>query len=101
MRCQHTTRADTGRRRESAMSAEPLEHNSRKPHPVDIVVNGTTVTMPDDEASGAEIKEAGKVATGETLYLITGDHERSVGDDEVVRLHEHMKFESSPDGGVS
>jgi hypothetical protein len=84
------------------MSAELLEQTDRKPHPVEIVVNGHPVMMPDRTTTGAEIKAAAHVPDGEVLFeILGGGHEKRIEDNEVVHLHPGMAFESSPDGGVS
>jgi hypothetical protein len=52
--------------------------------------------------TGAELKAIGGVPPGETLFLEQGQgHERPISDTETVKIHPHMRFESSPDGGVS
>jgi hypothetical protein len=84
------------------VSAELLEQADHKPHPVEIVVNGHPVMMPDREATGAQIRALGQVPAGEVLFeILGGGHEKRIDDTDVVHLHEGLVFESGPDGGVS
>jgi hypothetical protein len=84
------------------MSAELLEQTDPKPHPVEIVVNGHPVMMPDLDTTGAQIRTLGQVPAEEILFeILGGGHEKRIDDTDVVHLHEGMVFESSPDGGVS
>ena len=83
------------------MSAQVEEHPVHHQHPVVIVVNDTRVTMPDQEATGAQIKATAEVPAGENLFEIVGGQERPIGDNEVIHLHEGETFESGPDGTVS
>jgi hypothetical protein len=64
-------------------------------------VNGHKVETTETELTGAQIKQLGGVPMGETLYLKHGNTEDAVGNDQVVKLRNGMKFESAPDGGVS
>lgn len=73
-----------------------------KPHPVQILVNGHDVTMPDRTATVRDVRAVGGVPDGEHLYLASGGRDRRLDNlDEVLNLHPKMAFESSPDGGVS
>jgi hypothetical protein len=70
---------------------------------VDVVINGATYQLgKGEEYTGAQIKDIGHVPPGETLFLKEGQgNERRIGDDETVKIHSNMDFESGPDGGVS
>ena len=68
-----------------------------------VEINGTNYELVEGaEYTGAQLKQIGEVPAGETLYLEQGDgHERPVADTDTVKIHPNMRFESSPDGGVS
>lgn len=59
------------------------------PHPVTILVNRRGVQLPDDEATGLQIKEAAGVPTTFKLFDPQGEE---VGNDALIRLHEHERF---------
>lgn len=83
------------------MSTQVEDHPTHHARPVDIEVNGKQVTMPDREATGAQIKAHADVPDTETLFEIIGGEDRRIDDDQLVHLHEGMRFESGPDGTVS
>ncbi len=74
----------------------------KPPKKITIEINGTEVSIDDGEYTGAELKVFGNVPATETLFLKHGNgKEDRIADDQVVKVHPNMKFESSPDGGVS
>jgi hypothetical protein len=69
---------------------------------VKISINGSLIQLEDGEYTGAQLKEKGNVPAGETLFLKRGEgREERIDDDEAIKIHPNMVFESSPDGGVS
>lgn len=68
----------------SASSPQP-DH----PHPVTIFVNRREVNLPDDEATGLQIKEAAKVPSTFKLFDPQGNE---IANDTSVRLHEHERL---------
>ncbi|MHB1739171.1 MAG: hypothetical protein ACYCXA_06735 [Actinomycetes bacterium] len=67
-------------------------------------INGTDYELAKGaDYTGAQLKDIGGVPANETLYLKHGDsgEEQAIGDTESVKIHPNMRFESSPDGGVS
>ena len=58
-------------------------------HPVTILVNRRDVTMPNDDVTGAEIKDAAKVPAAFKLFDPKG---AEVANDERIHVHEHEKF---------
>lgn len=74
----------------------------KPPRQITITINGTDIHLADGEYTGAQLKEFGNVPEGETLFLQHGNgREVRVEDTETIKIHPNMKFESSPDGGVS
>jgi precorrin isomerase len=72
------------------------------PQTIEITINGTAYSTTRREMTGEEIKALGNVPSAETLFLkLHESSEERIGDDHIVELHNHMAFESSPDGGVS
>ena len=65
------------------------EHTGGHAKPVDIIVNNRTVQMPDDHATGAEIKLAAGVPANFQLF---DDKGHPIDDDKKVRLHEGDQF---------
>ncbi len=75
---------------------------NKPPKQIQITINGTTFTIDDGEYTGAQLKELGDVPAGETLFLKHGNgKEDPIGDNDIVKVHPNMVFESAPDGGVS
>lgn len=78
------------------------ENHGHHRHAVTIIVNNQPVTMPERDASGAQIKERAGVPVNETLFFLShGQEEIPVADDEVLHLSDGDRFETGPDGGVS
>jgi len=62
---------------------------------VEIIVNNQPVEVPK-ETTGAEIKERAGVATDFQLFLIRGDEEIEIENDESIKVHKHMAFSATP-----
>ena len=62
---------------------------------VEIVVNQQPVEVPK-ETTGAEIKELAGVAPDFQLFLIDGDEEIEIGNDEQIKVHKGMAFSATP-----
>jgi Multiubiquitin len=90
------------RRIRSSTMTGPSNHVEGHEHKeIEVVINGTAYITEARELTGAELKALGHVPANETLFLKRGNEEVRIGDDEVVKLHDGMQFESAPDGGVS
>lgn len=72
-----------------------------KPKPVTIVVNNRPVGMPDDEATGIEIKRQAGVPDDFVLYLEHGGKLEEVADAEQVKLHKGQRFRAVSGQDVS
>ncbi len=71
-------------------------------HKIKITINGEDFELDDGEYTGAQLKAKGNVPPEEGLFLKHGNgREQRIDDDEVVKIHPNMVFESAPDGGVS
>ncbi len=62
---------------------------------VEITVNNRPVEVPK-ETTGAEIKERAGVASDFQLFLIKGDEEIEIENDERIKVHKHMAFSATP-----
>lgn len=72
-----------------------------KPKPLIIVVNNRPVEMPDDEATGLEIKRQAGVPDDFTLYREHGGKLDEVADDERLKLHKDDRFRAVSGQDVS
>jgi hypothetical protein len=59
------------------------------PQPVTILVNRRDVQLPDDHATGLQIKEAADVPT---MFKLFDPHGDEIHNDQEVRVHEHERF---------
>lgn len=75
--------------------------NLKPPKQINIRINGATLTIDDGSYTGAQLKTLGNVPPNETLFLTHGSGEDRIEDDQVVKVHPNMEFQSAPDGGVS
>jgi len=74
--------------------------NEHKPsHTIEILVNGKSVTVPDREVNGLEIKQAA-IAQGLNIQLdflvfrdLSNGQQVAVKDDEPVRVHHKERFD--------
>ncbi|MGI8727601.1 MAG: multiubiquitin domain-containing protein [Solirubrobacterales bacterium] len=62
---------------------------------VEITVNNRPVEVPK-ETTGAEIKEKAGVDAEFQLFLIKGDQEIEIENDESVKVHKRMAFSATP-----
>lgn len=69
--------------------------------PITIFVNNRAIELPERDATGREIKAAAEVPADFTLYLEHGANLTEVGDDEIVKLHEHERFRAVSGQDVS
>lgn len=60
-----------------------------RPHPVTIIVNRREVEMPDNHATGREIKAAADVPETFKLFDPHGDE---VANDQRIKIHNKQKF---------
>lgn len=63
--------------------------HSKHPHPVTILVNRRDVQLPDNHATGLQIKDAADVPTTFKLFDPRGDE---IQNDQQIRVHEHERF---------
>jgi hypothetical protein len=76
----------------------PKPGNGPKPKEIAIEVNGKTVTMAEREATGFEIKQAAvaqqvNIQIGFVLQQeLPNGSSAIIGDNDTVRLHEHLRF---------
>lgn len=75
-----------------------LDGAARRPHTVEIIVNRTTVDVPDREVTGLEIKQAA-IAQGVDIQLTFqlsvrehGGHFQVIGDTDPVQVHRDQHF---------
>ncbi len=71
------------------MSVPPVHDKPNRPRPVTIKVNRRDVEMPDDHATGLEIKNAADVPETFKLFDPHGDE---IANDQDVKIHNHEKF---------
>jgi hypothetical protein len=62
---------------------------------VEILVNNKPVRVPK-KTSGAEIKQLAGVPETFQLFIVRGDHEVPVADDEHLTVHHRERFIASP-----
>lgn len=81
----------------------PKHEGEQGDHPIDIVLDGKTVTSPHRTRTGLQIRELGeasRVAGFSTVLLhASGKKDRTIRDDESLKLHTGMKFETVPSEG--
>lgn len=63
-------------------------------HEVEITVNNKPVTVPK-HTTGAQIKELAGVPADFQLFVVHGDHEDEIADDEQVTVHAKQRFIAS------
>jgi hypothetical protein len=63
-------------------------------HEVEITVNNKPVTVPK-HTTGAQIKELAGVPADFQLFVVHGDHEDEIADDEKVTVHAKQRFIAS------
>jgi len=78
-----------------------MSATAKKPKPVTIVVNNRPVDMPDDEATGLEIKRQAEVPDDFTLYREHGGKLEEVADDERLKLRKGERFRAVSGQDVS
>lgn len=74
---------------------------SAKSKPVTIIVNNRPVEMPDDDATGIEIKHEAGVPDDFALYREHGGKLEEVADDEHLKLHKGERFRAVSGQDVS
>ena len=79
----------------SAQDQSKLHETGKPARTVEILVNTKPVQVPS-EVTGTEIKAAAQVPADFTLFRVEGNHEITVGNDELLRVHRHEKFIASP-----
>lgn len=62
---------------------------------VEITVNNRPVKVPK-ETTGAEIKERAGVGADFQLFLVKGDEEIEIEDDEEIKVRKRMVFSATP-----
>ena len=87
---------------EPAITQSESNPNKPAPKPVEITVGETRVTVPDNEVTGLQIKEAA-IAAGVpitlafVLFEITNKGRELVRDEDVVKVNKNSVFEAITD----
>jgi hypothetical protein len=68
-----------------------MPQTADKTKQVEIVVNNKVVLVPK-ETTGAEIKELAGLPADFQLFLIKGDEETEIENDEQIKVHKKMRF---------
>jgi UPF0288 family protein (methanogenesis marker protein 3) len=79
----------------SSTHVEEATHD--RSHPVEVTVNGQPVTLPDQEVTGLQIKEAAiaqgvQIGLNFELSVKRGNRYQIVGDTDRIRVHKGQEF---------
>lgn len=67
-------------------------------HEITFFVNNKPIETTQDELSGAAIKQLAEVPADYQLFEIRGQESVPVGDSQLVKIHQDLKFRAIPPG---
>lgn len=71
-----------------------MAQTAAKTKQVEILVNNKPILVPK-ETTGAEIRELAGLPNDFQLFLIKGDEEIEVENDEPIKVHKHQRFSAT------